>query len=103
MQNNPVLEERYANFGTTNTIIKKSKQFHREQILGNTSQENSMLMIVAGVEKVCTLDSIFNYYESSKVIDKDLWLYPNAWHFIYMEEEIYDIMPRINNWIKDRL
>ena len=103
---NPMIQERYSNFGNVNALLRKIDQFKREQStqsIQSSSHEKAMLMIVAGVEKIVCLDAILGYFESSLVLDKDIWLYPNAWHFLYMEEEIYDILPRLNKWIEDRL
>jgi len=95
----PIHSESSVNFGTVNSLLKKTNEFTSSP---NQSHEKALLMIIAGVEKIVCFDTIINYYNSSKVSDKSSWLYPNLWHGVFVEEEVYDLMPRLNKWISDR-
>ena len=88
-----------GNFGTVNSLVKKTNFFNSNPI---ESHEKAFLIIIAGVEKMVCLDTIINYYNYSKVNDKSTWLYPNLWHAVFEEEEVFDLMPRLNKWISDR-
>lgn len=35
--------------------------------------------------------------------DKELLFYENAWHNIYMDEDILDIIPKVQDWLKKRI
>ena len=96
----PIMNGRRPRFGTLISLMSQCDIFRREPI---KSHENSLLIIAGGVDKIVSLDSIVNYYEHSNVKDKSIWLYPNMWHVSILEEEIFDIMPRLNLWMKQRL
>lgn len=41
--------------------------------------------------------------EQTKSIDKKKVYYENLWHDIWHEEEIYEILDTIKDWIKNRI
>ena len=96
----PIMTERPAKLGTLNALLQQCKLLTSEI---NKSHENSILIIVPGVDKLVSFDDMINYYEQSEVKDKTIWLYPNMWHVVLLEEEIVDIMPRLNVWMKERI
>ena len=92
--------ESFSNFGTINMLVQKCNNFVNSK---NESHEKAILMIISGVEKIVCLETIVNYYNESKVKDKESILYPNMWHGVLVEDEVYDLMPRMVKWIGDRL
>lgn len=44
-------------------------------------------------------DGAIELYEQCRCKDKQILYYPNLWHCIWQEEEIYDIMPRVIEWL----
>lgn len=65
--------------------------------------EAPFLIIIPGVDKQVPPQSMLNFYKSSRSIDKEVWYYENCWHSIFQEEEIYDIMKRLKDWIDKRV
>ncbi len=101
--NDPIIAKRQPTFGSVRTLVSQCNGFMYNLSLKNESHENALVMIFGGIEKIVTIDSIVSYYNSSKVKDKTSWFYPNSWHGVLVEEEVYDIMPRLNKWIGDRI
>ena len=100
IRNCPIMTARRVRFGTLNSLLQKCQGFSTDL---NKSHEKSFVIIAGGVDKLVSLDAIINYYENSNVEDKSIWLYPNMWHVSFLEVEVYDIMPRLNIWMKKRL
>ena len=96
----PLMEQHLPTIGTVQSIINKCNEFKKE---GNTSHEQAMLFIIAGVEKLVCNKTILDYYNNSKVKDKSLLYYPNLWHAIYLEEEMDDIESRLVSWLNERI
>lgn len=61
------------------------------------------LLISGGKDKLVKPTSHFEFFKFSKSDDKELLYYPNCWHFIYAEEEIFEIISRVIDWIGSRI
>ena len=64
---------------------------------------SSFLLLIGGVDKICTPKSMIDFYEDSISVDKEVWYFPTVWHAIYIEEEINYILPKIEEYIAKRI
>lgn len=44
-------------------------------------------------------DGAIDLYDECASSKKEILFYPNLWHNVWQEEEIYDIMPRVTEWL----
>lgn len=61
------------------------------------------VIIVAGVDKMVIPQSGVDFYVHAEATDKSIWYYPDCWHNIWQEDEIYHILERVKVWISERI
>ena len=98
-------------FEKTDPIVKATKIRIQSvnELIKQTNKVNSknysvpFLIVCPGVDKLCPPTSMFEFYEKSNSKDKSFWYYENMWHSVYIEEEIVEILARVEDWIKERI
>lgn len=65
--------------------------------------QTPLVIVIPGCDKVCPATEMYDFYEQASSEDKEVWYYPNLWHSIYGEEEIFDIRKKIVDWIDRKL
>ena len=65
--------------------------------------KKSFIIIIPGIDKLVPPKKMFEFFNLSESEEKEILYYPNCWHGIFAEEEVYDIMPRITNWVNERI
>jgi len=66
----------------------------------NSPYKNTFIMIIPGVDKIVPPLDQFDFFEKAESNDKEIVYYENAWHSLYAEEEMFDISPKLCNWIE---
>jgi len=61
------------------------------------------LMFFGGQDKTVNAKCGFDMLNVSASEDKTLYFYENLWHDIWHEEEMFDIVPKVIDWIEKRL
>jgi alpha-beta hydrolase superfamily lysophospholipase len=65
--------------------------------------EVPMLIIRVGVDPLVCNQAIEDLYERTRSKDKMLIDYPNAWHSIQKDPDVYNVIKRVMGWIDARL
>ena len=61
------------------------------------------IMFFGGQDKLVDPESGFTMHKQSKSNDKTLYFYENLYHDVWHEEEMFDIVPKVLDWIKNRI
>lgn len=95
----PMVERTKISFRTVKTTL----DFMEESQKQFSEYKASFVIVIPGVDKMVPPITMFDLFEKSKSLDKDCWYYPNLWHEIDFEEEIFEIMKRLGVWVEKRL
>lgn len=95
----PVHDRTYIKFRTISELERKLQIIEK----GSHTYYCPFVIVCAGKDKLVKPIGLLNFFENSNSPDKDFWYYPNLWHGVYFEEEIYEIMERSIKWIIDRV
>jgi acylglycerol lipase len=63
------------------------------------------MVVQGGLDKLVNPDVAFELFANSRtpVEDKEILFYPNMWHDIWHEDEIYEIIEKAIKWMDHRL
>ena len=61
-----------------------------------------MQILRAGVDNLVDNDAIQALHDRSRSTDKVLIDYPNSWHSMSRDPDIYDMIEKSISWIKER-
>lgn len=64
--------------------------------------EESVLMLMAGNDMVCSNSAMDEYFNEIRSKDKVKKVYENSYHDLFIEDEIIQIVDDISEWIKNR-
>lgn len=63
------------------------------------SFKTPVLIIQGAKDNSVDPQGAIDLYEQCGSENKTIMLYPNLWHNIWQEEEIYEIMPKVCDWL----
>ena len=61
------------------------------------------LVIQGAKDRIVEAEGAFHFMERSKSEDKTLLLYPNLWHDISSEPELWSILEKAKGWLEARI
>lgn len=62
-----------------------------------------VLMLQSGMDKVCSNEAMVRFFEKIKSNDKEIKVYKNAYHDLFVEDNLPQIVDDISNWILNRV
>ena len=86
-------------FGTGFGIMRSMELLHKNLEL----IKSPMMIVRAGNEKMVDNNAIQDLYERASSTEKVLHDYPEAWHALCMDPDIYDIIKKSIAWIEERI
>jgi acylglycerol lipase len=94
-----VIKNTFTKLRTVNEIRKSSYT-----IVDRAGEyKTPFVIIVPGMDKLVPPADMYSFYEKASSKDKEIWYYGNCWHAIYIENEILEVMPRLQKWADKRL
>ena len=69
----------------------------------NISEDELVLLLQAGQDKVCSNEAMLEYFNKLKSKDKVRKVYENSYHDLFIEDELEQIVNDISVWIKNKI
>ena len=60
---------------------------------------SNVIVFMGGMDKVINSNIAFTFIQNAKSINKKLYFYQNLYHNVLLEEEIYDIIKKLKEWL----
>ncbi len=99
LKKDPLIYNEGTHLGSIKELLKNMKSC--EATFKN--YEANFLLFFGGKDKTINAQSGFVLVNECKSEDKTLYYYENLWHDIWHEEEMFDITPKVIDWINKRL
>lgn len=93
----PIVHNTIIKIGSINEILNATNK------LSPQAFHYSFIIICPAIDKLCKPSGMFDFFKNSISNDKTFVYYENLWHQVYNEEEIYNVLYLVNDWIRERL
>ncbi len=96
---NPVISKCKVKVRTAREMLDGIEILQKNQ----NKYESPFLMIIPEVDKLCKPSGMLKFYKVAQSKDKEVIYMKNTWHAIYLEDEIKEMFPLVEDYITKRL